>query len=380
MIKKRSLQSPKSFPKSIGILGGGQLARMLCQRAREMGMEVHILCEKKDDPAARVCNWWHKGNPLLAKDIRRLMNSVDLMTLESEFIPAETMMAALKKGFPCYPSTENIYKLQDRWPQKEILWDFQIPTSPFMKLNSKDDLDLAFKVYNHSMVVKKRFGGYDGYGTFVIDQKNQLDQLKLQIKDFESQYIVEKKIQFKSEKSMILGRNRNGEFFKYPLLTTLQKNNQCYQVWGPSTHPKENSLFLKIKKMLDHLNYVGVIAFELFDTGKDLIVNEIAPRVHNSGHITMDAFTLDQFELHLRCILNLKFPKLAIHPKSFLMQNLSGTKSLKPQIHADFEGKFYWYEKTENRPKRKMGHINYTGTSISQLKDFAKKDLGKIKL
>ncbi len=368
----------KPFDKSIGIIGSGQLARMLCLRGREMGLQVHVLSDKKDDPASQVCTKWHKGNPHNLKDLKKFSAEVDIVTFESEFIPGSLLdqIPSLKKK--CLPNTTALKKLQDRWPQKELLWDYKIPTSPFMKLGSKDDLDLAFEVFKGQMVLKSRFGGYDGFGTFVIKSPQDLNQFKLKNKGLESHFIAEKFISFKSEKSLIIARNTKGDFFTYPLVTTVQKNNQCYQVFGPSYHPQEKALLKKITQCLNAIHYVGVIAFELFDTGHELIVNEVAPRVHNSGHITLDAFNIDQFELHLRALLGLKFPEQVYCSQVFLMQNLSGQTNRKVRFLGALEGRLYWYEKNRNRPLRKMGHINYIGNSLKNLQTFAQKDLKKI--
>ena len=272
--------------------------------------------------------------------------------------------------------------MQDRWPQKELLYDFGIPTSPFVKINSKDDLDMAFKLFENKVVFKKRFGGYDGFGTFVIKNQIQLGQFKKAVKGTESLYLAEKLIEFKSEKSLIFGRNARGEIVHYPLLQSLQKNNQCFQVWGPHQHPMEKELIKRISKLLSEISYIGVIAFELFDLGRDLIVNEIAPRVHNTGHVTQNAFSIDQFDLHLRCILGSPLPEITqINPRGhYLMQNLIGSNHRTPKVLDQLNGQLYWYEKEENRPLRKMGHINYEGARLSSLFELAKQDLRKIQI
>lgn len=372
--------------KTVGILGGGQLARMLCQRGREMGLEMHVMCPKKSDPAAAVTTFWHKGNPLNPTDIKKFELYVDVMTFESEFIAGSILQKALTKALTknkniCLPQIGHLQKIQDRWPQKELLWDYEIPTSPFMKINSKDDLDIAMIAYKGQFVLKQRFGGYDGFGTFVIKNNIQLNQFKLKFKGFENHFIAEEFIPFKSEKSLLFARNLKCQIYNYPLLTSEQKNNQCDQVYGPTSHPAEKKLITKIQHLLNDMNYVGLIAFELFETKNDLIVNEIAPRVHNTGHITMDAFQIDQFEMHLRCVLNLDLPtENRMTAKHFLMQNLSGTNTRNPQFLKSTNGRLYWYEKSENRPRRKMGHINYIGTNLKSLKELASQDKQKIKL
>ncbi len=373
--------------KKIGILGGGQLARMICHRGREMGLSIHVLSPKKTDPAASVCKEWHQGDLNKIADIKKFAKKMDLITFESEFIPAALLeksffeKSKLKKN-QCFPQISNLAKIQDRWPQKELLWDHEIPSSPFMKINSKDDLDLAFTAYDGHFVLKQRFGGYDGFGTFIIKSAIQLKQFKLKFKGIENHFIAEKFIPFKSEMSLLFARNLKGQIYNYPLFTSVQKENQCDQVFGPSAHPKQNLMVQKIQKMLTEINYVGVIAFELFNTETDLIVNEIAPRVHNTGHITMDAFQIDQFELHLRCVLNLDLPTTVENAsaKNYLMQNLSGTSLRRAVFLKSLSGRMHWYDKIENRPRRKMGHVNYIGDDHNRLALLAAGDKKKIRL
>ncbi len=147
----------------------------------------------------------------------------------------------------------------------------------------------------------------------------------------------------------------------------MQKNNQCDYVLGPVNHPAENKIKKQITDFLQQINYVGVIAFELFDLGSQLVINEIAPRVHNTGHFSQDALNVDQFELHLRCILGLTLPEIHMKHPAFVMVNLLGQSTRIPLIKKFPTGQLHWYEKTENRIRRKMGHINYVGSKKNEL-------------
>ncbi len=368
-------------PKSIGIFGAGQLARMLALRAREMGLEVNLLTENKKDPAVAFCHYWYPKTFEDTRTLKRFLESQDVVTFESEFVPAELLKrlpSHLQKKI--FPQVNNLARLQDRWPQKELLLDFDIHTAPFIKINSKDDFDQLFHLFPDGFVLKKRFGGYDGYGTFVVKTRAQMSLLRKMLKGSEQNFIAEKRILFKSEKSLVFARSQNGNFVHYPLFESFQKNNQCFQVWGPSKHPAEKRMIRKISELLSAINYVGVIAFELFDTGQELLVNEIAPRVHNTGHITLSAFSVSQFDLHLRCLLGMPLPKPQALASHYLMQNLIGSRTISPRISKQLQGQLFWYEKTENRKLRKMGHINYVGKNLSELKSQASRDLKEIKL
>lgn len=366
--------------KKIGIIGGGQLAQMMTQRARLLGFHVIVLSEDKDDPAATYANKWVKGQIYNEDDIVKLSRLVDIITYETEFIPAATIARALlKTKTRCIPKLEHLAIIQDRWPQKELLWDYQIPTSDFIKINGKDDLEAAYKVFEGQLVLKKRLGGHDGLGTHIILTKAQFDFFKRNHRNTETQFIAERFVNFKSEKSLTFCRNQFGDLFLYPLMHTIQKNQQCYRVWGPDTHPACNELIKKISSLLNHIDYVGIINFELFDVGSRLLVNEITPRVHNAGHITQDAFSFDQFEMHLRAMVDQNFPLEVQSTKTFLMQNIVGTSFRQPAILAGLQGKLHWYDKKQNKPKKKLGHINYFGNSLKSLLLLADYDLRKIK-
>lgn len=369
--------------KSIGIFGAGQLARMISLRARELGLQVNLYTKNKKDPAVAFCHFWYPADLQNRSRLKKFVDDSDVVTFESEFFPADDFeVLTLKQKHKIFPQVVNLARLQDRWPQKELLIDYGIPTSPFIKINSKDDLDIAFKLFKGKVVFKKRFGGYDGFGTFVVKTKIQLSQFKKKIKGFESSYIAEEFMDFKSEKSLIFGRNKRGQIVNYPLLQSVQKNNQCYQVWGPVYHSKEKQMINKISNLLTEISYVGVIAFELFDCGSELFVNEVAPRVHNTGHVTQNSFSIDQFDLHIRCIMDLPLPPIrAINPDGhFLMQNLIGRSRRIPKFLDEINGQLYWYEKSENRPLRKMGHINYEGPKLNNLLRLAEQDLRKIQI
>ncbi len=366
--------------KTIGLLGGGQLARMIALKARQMGLNTIVLCEHQNEPAALVASEVILGSLKSEKDLKRLISKADIVTFESEFIPAEllkksiTTIAPSRRKNCISPSLDCLAGLQDRLRQKEWLCDFDIPTLDHIKINSKDDIHLAFRAFDQKIVFKRRMGGYDGYGTFIIKSQTELNHFREKIKGEEAQFIIEPFRTFKSEKSLIFARNAKGEICVLPMITSVQKNNQCDYVVGPTSHPKQKKMIEKIKFFLNNINYVGVIAFELFDFGGELVVNEIAPRVHNTGHFSQEALNVDQFELHLRCLLGLKLPKIVLKQPAFVMVNLLGRSLREPNIKTFPSGALHWYEKLENRPRRKMGHINYIGKNKKQLLLLALKE------
>ena len=334
----------------VGILGGGQLARMLALKAHEMGLKPYVLSADKDDPAAQVTSFWMKGDIQKTSDLTKFLKKTDIVTFENEFVPTSSLMQAMKKTkTPVYPHPRIIAQLQDRWFQKQLLKKYNIPTSPFFKVDNKRQALKAFETFKNKMVLKKRLFGYDGKGTFIIKDKKQIP--------LENNLIAEEFIPFKRELALILVVGKN-QITSFPLVETFQKDFRCYWVKGPVPHPQIEPLIKKLKIFLRKIKYQGVIAFEIFDTSKKLLINEIAPRVHNSGHYSLDALSKDQFSLHLEAILgnHLHPPKPLC--RGFAMLNLLGKKE-NSKNWKKIEGIFlHDYGKKLLKKGRKMGHLN----------------------
>lgn len=355
----------------LGLLGGGQLARMLAQEAANLGLQVHVLSEKKEDPAAQVCGQHFIGSPDSEKDLQEFCAQVQLLTFESEFFDVDHLEHIQSQSeLKVFPSTQCMRLLQDRNTQKQALVQAKIPTADFMLVNDQDSFQKAFQHFKGEFVLKKCRGGYDGYGTYFIRSE---DDLKKYHGIFPENFIAEDLVRFKKELAVILARNTLGECIALPLVETQQSSSRCDWVVGPRKHPGLNALLTKLKKFLQQIDYVGVIAFELFETSKGLIVNEVAPRVHNSGHYSQEALTQSQFLLHLQCGLGLPLTAPRLRSKAFCMVNLLG-QSDQEILLSPCSGRLHWYGKNQNRPGRKMGHINYTGASIEKLLTLARKE------
>ena len=358
--------------RKIGLLGGGQLARMLTQKAPHLNAKTYVLSPSSKDPAALINSHWQKGNPSQLKSLVSFFKKIDYLTFESEFISAQTIQKAIKKSgrkILIIPSLKLLSLIQDRLSQKKLIEKYKLKTSPFLEFSfkSKDrsqnrkDLHALLKKIG-PFVLKKRMGGYDGYGTFIIKNKNHIKNFK----DFSSSFIAEKFIPFKRELALTGVRNKRGDIIFLPLVETRQETARCLWVCGPQKHPQLKKLKNKISFFLEQIKYEGVLAFELFDTGKELIINELAPRVHNSNHYSLDGLTEDQFTLHLKACFNLELKTPKKKSKGFAMMNLLGEGGKKPKWTLDQNVSFYWYDKSESRKGRKMGHLNSLGSSPLQ--------------
>lgn len=371
--------------KSIGILGGGQLSRLLSWKAKNLPVKLFVLSPSDQDPSAQNNPYWIKGDPHKAKDIRLFLNQLDILSFESEFFSAKSIqkiLQSVKSPKPYIaPSLKLLDLIQDRWEQKNLLFKYKINTADFLKINLKsvDSTEQLLKLWKKlgPFVLKTRTGGYDGYGVFVVKKKSQIQKVKSTSRFF----IAEKFIPFKRELAILSARNTKGQVVFFPLVESFQKNSICLWVKGPVYHKSLSGLKKQIIEFLNQIDYCGLIAFELFDTGDDLIVNELSPRVHNSGHYSLNALSEDQFTVHLKAIMNWNLKKIQSLEKGFAMMNLLGEGAKNPFFKTEKAEKYYlnefskfpfklkkdiyfwWYGKSVSRKGRKMGHLNSIGKS-----------------
>ncbi len=354
---------------------------MLALSAHRLGLQPHILSENLLDPAQQVTAFNHVGSLSDPQVLAHFLASVDVATFESEFLSGPLLQQAQQKTkTPIYPAVSTMELLQDRFTQKQNLDIYKLPTAPWQVANNLREAQEAVEILSLPLVFKKRRFGYDGYGTFVIKTPTQLKTFLKEQFPSEHGFIAEKWIPFRRELACVFARNVSGQISHYPLMESFQKNSRCFWVKGPIQHPHFNLFKKQFEVFLKKMNYVGVIAVELFETSKGLLVNELAPRVHNSAHCTMTAFSVSQFDLHLSALLDqsVKIPKA--HAKGFAMVNLLGGSAKEMQWTLDPEVELHWYGKTENREGRKMGHINTLGSSPQAALNSALINLKRIRL
>ena len=356
--------------KRIGILGGGQLARMLVIEGFKIGLEMHVMSRRSTDPAAQVTRYWHEGDVSNLSQLTEFFKKVDIVTIESEFMDENTLSQATRAtGTAVEPHPQLLSQLSDRLTQKQWLVDNKIPTAPFVAVRNAEDVRDFFKGHPGGIVLKKRRFGYDGYGTFIIRSSRDFDQWIAENGQKAADFIAEEFIPFKRELAVQFAVNGRGEVLRYPVVEWKAQNSRCLWVKGPARGDSGTKLLLHVEKALKRGVFHGVIAFEIFEIGagkthsKHWLINEVAPRVHNSGHYTIEATPTNQFQAHLRAILNLPLPKAPkLWSPGFAMWNLLGTSF---DVSDDFlpEVQIHWYGKTEARPGRKMGHITALGAS-----------------
>ncbi len=372
--------------KPIGILGGGQLARMLILEAHRLNLPVACLSPNETDPAREVTANWFQGDPNKAKDLAAFMRRCSNVTFESEFYDAQAISEASKETkVSVSPGPKLMGQLQDRLSQKNLFDEYELPTASWRPVDSAQDAVVAYVAFDGKAVFKKRRGGYDGYGTFIVKSDGDLGGFAND--GVKETFIAEKLVRFSREIAVIAVRDQKGHVFFYPFVESKQKDSRCLWVKGPI---KETAKLLLLKKrlgkFLNGIGYVGAMGIELFDTADGYLVNEIAPRVHNTGHYTIDAYTLSQFALHLRAVCGLEISgRFEPKPKSksFAMWNMLGTKSsstLFPWKNTSFENgvDIHWYGKLESREGRKMGHVNVIASNAESALTLAKRTAQKL--
>jgi phosphoribosylaminoimidazole carboxylase PurK protein len=372
--------------KTIGIIGGGQLGMMLVQAAHQLGYSVAVLEKSLACPAYGALD--------LSKDrlmvgelsdyskLLELANCSEVLTFEIEHIDTQALIRLESEtGKAIYPSPKTLEIINDKFTQKTQLKKAGLPVGKFEPIRSLTNLDKLIRQFSFPMLIKSRKGGYDGGGNFVIKTKGELDSLVLQL-DLQANhhnYFVEKFVRFEREISVLLARSIVGEVVIYPVIDTFQQNSICTKTIVPSTLSLsiQEKATLIATQIINSLDYVGVMAVEMFvlESG-EISVNEIAPRVHNSGHWTMSGCVTSQFEQHIRCISGMALGSVESKYPSTLMYNIFGSNYeliQKLQTSPQPNVLVYDYNKSEIRSNRKMGHINIVGESRQEAEDILNK-------
>ena len=343
------------FEITLGIIGGGQLGSMLAIAAKKLNVKTIVFCDDLDAPVQNFCNHFIAGDYNNSKKISEFVNEVDLVTYEFENIPFETLNE-INKLKPVLPKPSINRLIQHRLAEKDFVNKLNIRTTRYVSIEKKSDID-ALEDFLPG-ILKTTTLGYDGKGQYPINSRNELNSLKI---DFSKRYILEKLVKLKKEISIIITRFGNNKYEIYEPIENIHED----QILKYSKIPAEiNQKILNQSKewgmlIAEELKYIGTLCVEFFiDRNDNLYVNEIAPRVHNSGHLTVNAFNVSQFENHIRAVCGLEqIPLKKI--SNAKMINLIGDqithyRNIKKFNDNEF---FFDYLKKEIKEKRKMGHI-----------------------
>ncbi len=351
---------------TVGVIGGGQLGRMLALAGHTLGLRFRCLEPGADSPMGQVAEQI-MGDYDDAGALMQLAAGCDVITYEFENVPVATV-AHLSQRVPIYPPALALEVSQDRWHEKSCFKQLGIPTPPFARVNGADDLETALvAVGGLPAVLKTRRFGYDGKGQWVL--RNEADvaaaQADLHKHEVTTGYIVEGFVPFQRELSIIAVRGTTGALAFYPLVENQHRDGILRVSRTPAQAAPQVLAEEYARRLLAHLNYVGVLAIEFFEHDGQLIANEMAPRVHNSGHWTQDGAVTSQFENHVRAIVG--WPLGATDVRGCAaMVNVIGTSPDPAAILAIPDAHLHLYGKSP-RPGRKLGHVNVVAPDAATL-------------
>ena len=347
----------------VGVLGAGQLGRMLGLSGRALGLNFTFLDPNPSSPAGAV-------GDLITADYEEPMAlgalaGLDVVTFEFENVPVAAIKA-LESRCRVSPGSRALEVAQDRWNEKTCFRSLGIGTPPFEAVSSLAELEAALSRVGLPAVLKTRRFGYDGKGQAVLETMGDAHAAFAELGSLP--LIVEGFVSFQRELSIIAARSATGEVACYPLVENHHAGGILRKTIAPApnvTDALQQAARRHVEKLLAHLDYVGVLALELFEVDGELIANEIAPRVHNSGHFSIEGARTSQFENHLRAILGLPLGSTEV-PEPCAMLNVIGAAPDPKKVLAVPDAHYHWYGK-EPRPGRKVGHITVRAPDASTL-------------
>ena len=365
----------------LGILGGGQLGKMLLFDTRKFDIQTYVLDPSDEAPCKIACDKFFKGDLMNFETVYNFGKLVDVLTFEIELVNLEALIKLEEEGVKVYPSPKTLKLIQNKGIQKDFYIKHTIPTANYKRFGNLksvivDILDSKLKL---PFVWKCTEFGYDGNGVKVIRQISDLDNLA------NVECIAEEMVPFKNELAVIVCRNPSGQIKTYPVVEMEfhpEANQVEYVICPARIDPKvaEKAIAIALN-VSEKFNHVGLLAVEMFQTEDDeILVNEVAPRPHNSGHYSIEASYTSQFENHLRAILNLPLGNTASKVAG-IMVNLSGEEGYSGDVvYENIEKILSWegvtphiYGKKETRPFRKMGHVTIVNKNIDEARKIAEK-------
>ncbi|HJM78986.1 MAG TPA: 5-(carboxyamino)imidazole ribonucleotide synthase [Nitrosopumilus sp.] len=362
--------------KILGIIGGGQLGMMLTEAGKKMPEHISkvIVLDPNENCSAALVGAEQIVGDFKDKDaIIKLSKKVDIITYEIESGDSD-VLKSVENNAEINPSPETLKIIQDKFLQKTFLQNNNIPVPEFIKVETIEEVKEGLKKFGYPALLKARRDAYDGKGNFKIDSENEIQTAYDYFKG--QKLMLEKFIPFKMEVSVIASRNTKGEIKTYPLVENIHEKNILRETIAPAR--TSNEVSNKAEKIasdtMDVLKGAGVFGIEMFVTQDDeIVINEIAPRVHNSGHHTLQSSKTSQFEQHLRAILGLELGSTELN-HSTIMYNILG--------NLDFQGEYKkiefsekntflkMYEKKISKPLRKLGHLNIVGTNKQSIDEL----------
>lgn len=349
-------------PVRIGIIGGGQLGKMIAQEAYRMGFSVLVLDPSDDCPASRLADEHIVADFNDEQSIIRLAERCDILTYEIELANAKVLAKLEERGYKVSPSSYTLRMIQDKLTQREVLRKNNLPVPRFIEVNSKESLLTALDELGYPAVLKARRGSYDGRGNFTIKDKSDIDEALELISSRPS--FLEEFVNFEKEVSIMVARSVSNEVTTFPLVENIHRDHILYLTIAPARVDekiREEAAFIA-ERCMTVLRGAGIFGIEMFVADR-IFINEIAPRPHNSGHYSIEACDISQFEMHIRAILDLPLPKPKLLTPAAMINILGDTSYERYSIEGIDQAlsipnvRIHIYGKKESKRGRKLGHI-----------------------
>lgn len=374
----------------IGVVGGGQLARMLVQAAAQRDVPIAVQTSDAADPAAGLASRLVAADPRDVAGTRELVVGCDGITFENEWVNIDALLPLEQQGVRFQPSLAALSPLVDKLSQRQLLDDLAIPSPPWCPLSLISPAQPALpQGWTFPVMAKASRGGYDGKGTVVLRDIDGLAQLLRAVPA--DDWLLESWVDYELELALVVSRDQRGRIRHFPLVQTHQHQQVCDWVLAPApVDPSVAALAYNVAaSLMTKLGYVGVLALEFFYGPAGLQVNEIAPRTHNSGHFSIEACTSSQFDQQLCIAAGLPVPDPELKSRGALMVNLLG---LDPERHPPLDQRLesleavpglhlHWYGKSPETPGRKLGHVTLLleGETVAKRRDEAESALAAIR-
>ena len=374
----------------IGVVGGGQLARMLVQAAAQRDVPIAVQTSDPADPAAGLASRLVAADPRDVAGTRELVVGCDGITFENEWVNIDALLPLEQQGVRFQPSLAALSPLVDKLSQRQLLDDLAIPSPPWCPLSLISPAQPALpQGWTFPVMAKASRGGYDGKGTVVLRDIDGLAQLLRAVPA--DDWLLESWVDYELELALVVSRDQRGRIRHFPLVQTHQHQQVCDWVLAPApVDPSVAALAYNVAaSLMTKLGYVGVLALEFFYGPAGLQVNEIAPRTHNSGHFSIEACTSSQFDQQLCIAAGLPVPDPELKSRGALMVNLLG---LDPERHPPLDQRLesleavpglhlHWYGKSPETPGRKLGHVTLLlqGNTVLERRDEAESVLAAIR-
>jgi 5-(carboxyamino)imidazole ribonucleotide synthase len=367
----------------IGIIGGGQLGQMMLLEAKKLGFYVTVLDPTPDCPAHSLCDEHIIADFNDKKAFRELAEKSDVITYEFEHIDAEALLELEKENFKVYPTAKSLQVIQDKLTQKSVMAQNNLPVPDFMAVADMKDMEEAGKVYGYPYMLKARTGGYDGKGNAVVHSVTDIENAYNALGGGQLKLMAEKMIDFRMETSVLACRSLNGDIAVYPVGDNRHRDSILHETLVPADISEEatKNAMLVAQRVMEVFDGIGMFCVEMFVTNDDeILINEVAPRPHNSGHYTIEGCVTSQFENHIRAVIGLPLGDTSLIRPTVMINLLGDThyegETIVKGLYEALSLKgvaVHIYGKRQSKPKRKMGHITATAETVEKAKELAEK-------